>query len=536
VYKITLLAIIPLALCRAQAPAPASANDSQHASLEGHVFSAAGEPLKKVTLRLQPMVTTPTAGITVSAGGVITVPQAPVALTLQSDSEGNFVFENLDPGRYTLSGERAGYIRKTYLPGGNSMLALTAGQRMKGIALEMTPESAISGKVFDADGDPFPKARIMVSRVQYSTRGKQLFPAGNTTTSLDGSFRVEGLSAGRYYISAQDTTIISAATRASGKAPEEGYVTTYFPAATRFSDAAPVAIAAGVESRGVDIRIVKTRVFHIRGKVLDVATGNAPGTMLVRITPKDSLDLLPNILPSGIVRDGTFDFGGLAPGDYTLQSNGGTSRAADGTTTTSSSVGRQMVTVGSSDVNDVTFRIGPGAEITGIISTESGGAPPPQEQPGQPPAPGAKARPVVFLSPVEGILGGATAGASDDGHFAMHGVTPGVYQVQVTQVPPGTYLKSIRSGNQDITKTGLDLTSGVGAAVEVVFSPNAADVSGSLHDSTGAPLAGITVTLWRAGAAQPASSISPGAAVPMQAELSNSPGSGPGTIGSPPWT
>jgi len=151
-------------------------------------------------------------------------------------------------------------------------------------------------------------------------------------------------------------------------------------------------------------------------------------------------------------------------------------------------------------VNDVTFRIGPGAEITGRISTEPGGTPPPQQQPGQTPAP--TARPLIILSPLEGIQGGGQASATDAGTFAIHGVVPGVYQVQVLQAQPGTYLKSVRSGNQDITKTGLDLTSGVGATLDILFSPNPADVSGTLHDSTGAPLAGITVTLWTPGAPQ----------------------------------
>lgn len=344
-HKAALLAMISLALCRAQAPAPLSSSDPQHAALEGQVVSTTGEPLRKATLRLQ-SVTTASGGITIGAGGAITVPPAPAILTAQSDSQGNFVFENLDPGRYNLSAERAGYIRQSYTAGGNGVFALTAGQRMKGIAFKMTPESAISGRVFDADGDPMPKARVMVSRVQYSPRGKQLANARSATTSLDGSFRVEGLTAGRYYVSAQEqqTVIVSAATQASGKGPEEGYVNTYFPSATQLSNAAPVVIAAGVESRGVDIRMAKTRVFHVRGKVFDITTGAAPATMIVRITPKDSLDVLSALAPSGIVRNGTFDFGGLPAGDYILQSNPGTARAADGTMTTLSSVGRQIVT------------------------------------------------------------------------------------------------------------------------------------------------------------------------------------------------
>jgi hypothetical protein len=84
----------------------------------------------------------------------------------------------------------------------------------------------------------------------------------------------------------------------------------------------------------------------------------------------------------------------------------------------------------------------------------------------------------------------------------IHGLAPGVYQVQVGSVAPGLYLKYIRFGSQDVTRSTLDLTSGAGATLEVLLSPNSADVSGTLHGSDGAPLAGVNVTMWVAGAAQ----------------------------------
>jgi hypothetical protein len=70
----------------------------------------------------------------------------------------------------------------------------------------------------------------------------------------------------------------------------------------------------------------------------------------------------------------------------------------------------------------------------------------------------------------------------------------------VSFLTPGPYLKSIRFGNQDITRSPLDLTSGTGATLDVLLSPNFADVKGTLHGSDGAPLSGLTVTLWMAGA------------------------------------
>jgi hypothetical protein len=485
--QLTFLAIISVALCRAQAPAV----------LEGHITSVTGEALKKVSVRLQQTVAAPGA----PGGGAGAPIQMPAAFGTQSDAQGNFVFENLDPGRYTLSAERPGYIRQNYsASGGSNLLTLSAGQRMTGIDFKMTPESAIAGRVFDADGDPLPRARLTVLRAQYTNRGKQLLPVGSTQALVDGTFRVESLSAGRYYVSAQDQQSINVNTTAPPGKAAESSITTYYPSAIQVLASTPVNLTAGLEARGIDIRLVKARIFHVRGKVVD-PTGATPPNASVRLVPNDGSDFFA-VTPNGTVRNGTFDFPGLPAGEYLLMANPVTTRSADSTPTTLAMVGRQIVSVGSSDVNDVVFRIGPGADIAGKLSTEGGGTPPPK-QPGQPPAPGANQKPRIILNPTEGPnQGSTTAQAQDDGTFAVHGVAPGIYQVTVVPIPAGSYLKSVRFGNEDIMKTGLDLTSGAGAVLDVVLSPNAADVSGTLHGSDGAPLAGVTVALWVADAAQ----------------------------------
>jgi len=68
--------------------------------------------------------------------------------------------------------------------------------------------------------------------------------------------------------------------------------------------------------------------------------------------------------------------------------------------------------------------------------------------------------------------------------------------------PDGTYVKSIRFGDRDVTRSELDTTSGGGPLV-MVLSPHAADLTGVVNDSNGQPLTGVTVTLWIAGLPPP---------------------------------
>jgi len=62
-------------------------------------------------------------------------------------------------------------------------------------------------------------------------------------------------------------------------------------------------------------------------------------------------------------------------------------------------------------------------------------------------------------------------------------------------LPPGFYVKSIKSGDTDLLAAGLDLTSGAPGDLDVVLSPNAGQVTGLVQDAQSQPVAGATVVL-----------------------------------------
>ena len=83
-----------------------------------------------------------------------------------------------------------------------------------------------------------------------------------------------------------------------------------------------------------------------------------------------------------------------------------------------------------------------------------------------------------------------------DGTFLLRNVPPDIYRVTVNALPAGTYVKSIRFGGTDVTKSVLDTTSGASGQIEVVLSPEAADLSGVVHNAQGDGAAGVAVSLW----------------------------------------
>jgi protocatechuate 3,4-dioxygenase beta subunit len=114
---------------------------AQQASLEGVAVNAmTGQPLSGVHVRL---VEAPSAGQQQVYGAM-------------SDQDGRFSITGVQPGPYTLTPTRAGFIYLALAPGGStrSPLRLAPGQHLTDFKLQMTPHAVIAGRVVDEYGDP----------------------------------------------------------------------------------------------------------------------------------------------------------------------------------------------------------------------------------------------------------------------------------------------------------------------------------------------------------------------------------------------
>jgi Carboxypeptidase regulatory-like domain len=267
--RLCLLCMLLVASLSGQ-PAPDSATnaDARTARVEGQVLSQTGEPLRRASVRLTPYGTS--------------LPNA-VGYIDTSDASGNFLFEAVSPGRYTLEAQRTGFMVQYYgarsatntFPG--SVLALAAGQIMKGLNFKLIPQGVITGRVMDADGDPFPGVRVQVLRVFHSRGKRGVSPSGGAGADDQGSFRIANLSPGSYYLAAEDTesrVLGNTEGMRPGRAPNRlTNVTTYYPDAVDAANAIPLEIAPGSQLQGIEIRIRREAVFSIRGMVIDSTTG-----------------------------------------------------------------------------------------------------------------------------------------------------------------------------------------------------------------------------------------------------------------------
>jgi hypothetical protein len=102
----------------------------------------------------------------------------------------------------------------------------------------------------------------------------------------------------------------------------------------------------------------------------------------------------------------------------------------------------------------------------------------------------------IGLQPADGLALGYRAQLKDDGTFTLPSVGLSAFYVNVVGLRSNAYVKSIRSGTQDITNQPLDLSSGSAGPLDIVVSSKAAEVSGTVRTRKGEAMFGVRVTLW----------------------------------------
>lgn len=455
-------------------------------TLEGQVVSAAtGGPLKHATLRLSPIGQTN--------------PQGPrTSFSSSTDAEGKFIMQDVDAGTYTLSAQRVGYVNANYgarsANSAGSRLKLDAGASMKDLVIKLVPQAMIFGKAIDEDGEPVPYASIQCQRWRFMNGKKQLVPAGNGQSQADGTFVIGNLSGGRVYLSAEVRTnnFGGEIERASGKAGREGFLKTYFPNTLDVTAASPIEANPGAEIRGIEIHVRRGRLYEVRGHVEPTVAVSLPEYISLFIFPKGGDNIFgPQNQTNASGKKSAFQFKNVLPGTYVIETAWAESSITDPATgdvkSTTRLTGRMEVTVGDTDLENVVVQVGPGIEIAGTVKTE--GDPPPASQQSQTTSPV-----FIYLRPTEGRGYGNTGGrASDQGNFRIHAIPAAVYRADVSGVPEGSYLKSVRYGGEDITGKDLDLTSGAGGEMQIVISSNAADVSGVVRNGNGEAVQGVAI-------------------------------------------
>jgi hypothetical protein len=402
----------------------------------------------------------------------VTSPALPEPRVIITGPDGRFEFRNLPAGAYSVTVTRTGFAagrfgeRRATAP---ATVPVDDGQRVTGIDVALAPAGVIAGQILDEDNQPFGGARVdaLVSRQE---SGQQTLVSVATAESDDrGNFRLAGLPAGEYYVSAFDPAFANVGDETGALT----YTATYYPGTPLVEQATRVPVVPGVEpSRNVvfSLRIVRpARVSgHLatidRRQLISGAVIMSPveGAGLVAVASRDVV-----ILP-----DGTFAFRNVTPGRYQIRARGevdpgGTALFATFT-----------VAVDGRDVDGLSLTLSPGASVDGSLAVEAVSSPRPLSYAG-----------IRVRAPfADGTSFGdsSTGDVGPDGSFRIRGLMAGSHVITVEGLEYPWVLKSVTHRGQPITDLPFDVESRQEFRdVRVTITDATTDVSGVVRTDTG---------------------------------------------------
>ncbi len=447
----------------------------------------------------------------------------------ESSDSGEFRFTNVIPGRYLLVAMQDGYVSSEYgqnkvnVPG--VVFNVASGAHLTQMDLALTMTGAISGKISFPTGHPVGIALVQVLRASYNDGRRTLTAVQSTRTDDQGNYRLFWLPPGRYFLSATppngpivstltlnaDATDVGlSASRANRRSvltrpvtatkDDEIFAPIYFPGSPEEKDAVAIDVAAGSESRGMDIVAGAVHTYRVRGVIVDSETGEIVKNAQVRATEGNQSGLV-SVDPN----TGAFSIGRLPPGsEYVITATAGTKS------------GRYRISIRDHDF-EIRVPIYPSFTVSGRLTLD-----------------GRQARAEDVTGLRFSVQGDPTGigGLQPNGSFAVDGtfsfaIAPGDYWINVSPIlnrtgilvgniplgnpptgrpptpPPApipanlkdVYVKSIRLGEKDVLNDGLHLDGATPESIEIQLVTRAGSLEGIVADDKGVPAANVVAVL-----------------------------------------
>ncbi len=441
--------------------------DTEKCTVEGLVVDATtGQPLIQAAVKLRD---TKSRGRSTNAN---------------TDFNGRFLLKEVEPGRYRLRVESAGYAPHEYdqrtRDRANAILDLQPGQQVSDILVSLVPGGAVSGGIYDEDRHPV--QGVLVKAAKYdAVNGFRLLTTAVVTRSNDlGEYQLSGMLPGRYFIAAIPlTSAVAVANPTANKdvsAVRGDHAVTYYPGVKSLRDAIRLPVGTGEQVRGIDLSLSPTPAVHLRGRVLDALSGQPARANLSLLWRERGVrgtlfrrDVLVNT-PQGV-----FDIAGVTPGTYALSAKW----RANGTTYSA----YQTLEVASSDTDKITLYLTPGVDVPGRVRVEADSR--------------LEWKQVqVLLRPRNDSASGAvTALVNADGTFVLEDVADDIYDVFVAGLPQNYYLKAARCGNDEVLDAGFHPQGDARRDLELTLSPGGSRIGGVVSQEEGKAFEGALVVL-----------------------------------------
>jgi hypothetical protein len=385
----------------------------------------------------------------ISALGTAPAAEAGVLSTVSRD-DGSFQFEDVSTGSYAIAAERKGFVKNR--PGlVVRKLAVPPEGHIRNLVIRLSPEAQIQGRMIDPHGDPLTNTTVKAFTESATSTVRRLREAGRAITNATGEYSIDGLPPGKYVLFSDPV---------------------YYPSALTLDASLTIDLAPGERARGLVIAFPPDTLQTVRGRVI----GPVENTEIYVVPHSGRLINLGALANrSAVAADGSFQFGGIAAGRYTLQ--------LVSTRPVPRLLSSQQIAVGHADLTDVVVAPSVPPRIAGRFRLESGSN-----------FDFSSTR--LTLTPAVSATGSAASVAvtvQSDGRFQSEKLEPAPYFLRVA-APEGLYLRAIRLDGQDMRGVPLDLSQTFIESVEIVLSAGVGRVEGSIsRQSQGSPAIGFVI-------------------------------------------
>jgi Carboxypeptidase regulatory-like domain len=433
------------------------------------------------------------AQVTISAQGVRDSAQS--ALT---DDNGNFVFENLAAGRYTLFARRKGYVQQSYKQHEQFSTAIIVGPGLntENLRFEMRPGASISGQVLDEMNEPVRNAQVMLYQ-RGAAFGRRSYWQQNAVQTDDlGHYHFGHLAPGTYFVAvsaqpwyAQRVThervqqVDSSGQRTIQVTTGEPELDVVYPI-TFFSNAPDIASAAAFTLQAgstevADFRLQPVRALHVTVRTASSADSGAAASG-DRQEGENFWAQVMQPLAEGIqvgvpaltqqIAPGVLEISGVPPGRFSMvlgSNKNGESRSRS----------QNMQLTGDAEVT--LSEASSSVTVGGVARLENGVAltPPPT---------------LLFRSRASGEQFGMQADQNGEFGLKEQSLAAGTYDVLVQ--PPTVAVKSMTATGAKVSGRSMEIAGGQEVRLKIVLSEGTGRITGfALKD--GKPIDGVMIVL-----------------------------------------
>lgn len=397
-----------------------------------------------------------------------------------SDSDGHFLLKDIPAGRYKFLAVRAGFVEQQYQSRGTAdgaVLALNPGQKISDALFRMTRAAVITGSVTNEDGEPLVNAQIVALQKPTeeeteeegpaSSRKHELNPVAESHTDDRGQYRIFGLKPGQYYVKATDVfdpdsngLPVSTGYWVQQSIGSE-YAPVYYPGVGQIGQAVVLLVRPGDEVRA-DVSMRRIKTVEVDGKVMGL---NGPAkSAYVTLEPAEQ-DNFRSSYQETTDDNGAFKLKGIPPGSYVLV----VYQRSEGTEVYEQST-RQKLEVAGDNNQSLTISLTGGVTFDGRLGVAG---------------PASLSLDHVYVGLIatneDGSWGGQGA-VKKDGTFQITSVMDGSYRIALWGLEQGWYVKSARTGAEDILENGLQVEKETAGRLEIVVSSACAQLEGSVMD------------------------------------------------------